>query len=126
MAGLVPVIHDLLSENETWMPGTSPGMTELVAASPGLSAAMSEDREHGLAKCRRGVAGELVASPGDEAIGPHQQAAAVGHLANLDPFAIDIIEVLAQADVRGPERHAELGGDRRGRLDPTSAGDTHD
>jgi hypothetical protein len=62
-----------------------------------------------------------VASPGDEPIGPHQQAAAVGHLADLDPFAIDIVEVLAQADARGPDRHAELGRDRRGGLTQMSA-----
>jgi hypothetical protein len=27
MAGLVPAIHDLLSDCKTWMPGTRPGMT---------------------------------------------------------------------------------------------------
>ena len=31
MAGLVPAIHDFLSPRlETWMPGTSPGMTNFV------------------------------------------------------------------------------------------------
>jgi len=29
MAGLVPAIHDLLSESKTWMPATSPAMTTL-------------------------------------------------------------------------------------------------
>jgi hypothetical protein len=28
MAGLVPAIHDLVSRSKTWMPETSPGMTE--------------------------------------------------------------------------------------------------
>ena len=29
MAGLVPAIHVLFVAQKTWMPGTSPGMTEL-------------------------------------------------------------------------------------------------
>ncbi|KIU51632.1 hypothetical protein QU42_15195 [Bradyrhizobium sp. UASWS1016] len=33
MAGLVPAIHVFLrKEMETWMPGTSPGMTEFVGS----------------------------------------------------------------------------------------------
>jgi hypothetical protein len=28
MAGLVPAIHVFNAESKTWMPGTSPGMTE--------------------------------------------------------------------------------------------------
>jgi hypothetical protein len=33
MAGLVPAIHVLdAEESKTWMPGTSPGMTEKVAS----------------------------------------------------------------------------------------------
>jgi len=27
MAGLVPAIHVFAAENQTWMPGTRPGMT---------------------------------------------------------------------------------------------------
>jgi hypothetical protein len=44
MAGLVPAIHVLLllmyQESKTWMPGTSPGMTECVEmyAVPRISA----------------------------------------------------------------------------------------
>src|SRR5258707_11689300 len=81
---------------------------------------------HGLTKGGRRIARKIVASPGDEPVGPYQQAAAVGYFADLDPFAIDIVEVLAQADASGPDRHAELGRDRRGGLDPARAGDTHD
>src|SRR6516225_9346088 len=33
MAGLVPAIYVLATERETWMPGTSPGMTSLWAQS---------------------------------------------------------------------------------------------
>jgi hypothetical protein len=29
MAGLDPVIHDFLRVSKAWMPGTSPGMTEV-------------------------------------------------------------------------------------------------
>ena len=33
MAGLVPAIHVLWSRSKAWMPGTNPGMTEIVERS---------------------------------------------------------------------------------------------
>ena len=65
-------------------------------------------------------------SPGDEAVGPNQQAASVGHLADPDPLPVQIIELLAQPDSSGLDRHAQLGRDGRGGPDPTVAAETHD
>jgi len=72
-------------------------------------AAPPQDREHGLPKRRDGIPGEIVASPGDEAVWPHEQAALVGHIADLGPLAVQIIEVLAQTDAGGLYGHAEFG-----------------
>ena len=53
MAGLVPAIHVLATaKSETWMPGTSPGMTTLeccldYATSFSTDCAISRDRRRG-------------------------------------------------------------------------------
>src|SRR6266849_5655161 len=67
--------------------------------------------------------GESLTSPGDKAVGPHQDAASIRDTADLRPFPLEIVEVLPQPNSSRLDLDAELGRNGFRSLDPGLAAD---
>src|SRR5260221_931180 len=101
-------------------PLPEPRLTRICLSSRGSA---PEQGQHDPAQLGGRVAWQPGTPPGDERVGPHEEAAAVRDFADLRPRAEEVVEFLPQAEASRLDRHVKLGRDRSRSLVPGIAAD---